>query len=115
VVWAVQKNSAVEMFSQIFLIVFLGCFQSAISIDNHNEIEQRFGAGDILGFKIMDGEPRNGPFTIPIIQTRINCLNCIRKKRKLCLKWKKTIFGLYRCTKFSRKWKLLNRPIQFPK
>ena len=86
-VWAVQKNSAVEMFSQIFLIVFLGCFQSAISVDNHNEIEQpentdsirqakdnptletkeieqRFGAGDILGFKIMDGEPKNGPFTV---------------------------------------------------
>ena len=53
-----------EMFPQIFLIAFLGCFQSAISIDNHNEIEQRFGAGDILGFKIMDGEPMNGPFTV---------------------------------------------------
>ena len=53
-----------EMFFQIFLITFLGCFQSAISIDNHNEIEQRFGAGDILGFKIMDGEPMNGPFTV---------------------------------------------------
>ena len=52
------------MFFQIFLITFLGCFQSAISIDNHNEIEQRFGAGDILGFKIMDGEPMNGPFTV---------------------------------------------------
>ena len=52
------------MFSQIFLIAFLGCFQSAISIDNDNEIEQRFGAGDILGFKIMDGEPMNGPFTV---------------------------------------------------
>ena len=52
------------MFFQIFLIAFLGCFQSAISIDNHNEIEQRFGAGDILGFKIMDGEPMNGPFTV---------------------------------------------------
>ena len=54
----------VEMFSQIFLIVFLGCFQRAISIDNHKKIEQRFGAGDILGFKIMDGEPMNGPFTV---------------------------------------------------
>ena len=52
------------MFFQIFLIAFLGCFQSAISIDNDNEIEQRFGAGDILGFKIMDGEPMNGPFTV---------------------------------------------------
>ena len=54
------------MFSQIFLILFLGCFQSAITIDNHNEIEQRFGAGDILGFKIMDGEPKNSPFTVNI-------------------------------------------------
>ena len=52
------------MFFQIFLIAFLGCFQSAISIDNHNEIEKRFGAGDILGFKIMNGEPENGPFTV---------------------------------------------------
>ena len=53
-----------EMFSQIFLIAFLGCFQSAISIENDNEIEQRFGADDILGFKIMNGEPMNGPFTV---------------------------------------------------
>ena len=53
-----------DMFSQIFLIVFLGFFQSAISIDNHKKIEQRFGAGDIHGFKIMDGEPMNGPFTV---------------------------------------------------
>ena len=62
--WAAQKNSAVEMFSQIFFIVLLGSFQIAIAIDNHSEVEQRFGAGDILGFKIMDGEPMNGPFTV---------------------------------------------------
>ena len=62
--WAAQKNSAVEMFYQIFLIVFLGCFQSAMAIDKHIEVEERFGANDILGFKIMNGEPRNGPFTV---------------------------------------------------